>query len=398
MTSNQSSVKDGSQRPGLAYASQYIKTALHEPGRLSAPDTTTAGEFVDVVVSLWEGFKANGSPGVNAAWSVITRMNPHLKALAERKLIHADQLVGLSKPVYLVDGYPFFAMGMNIMVGASGGGKSFIALDFAGRLVRQGKTIVYIAGEGLHGYASRWECLKPHLGIDSGSRMYFYCEAVQVMDETSRAEFINQVNERGIKPDLIVVDTLARCSVGIEENSNKEMGEFIAAMDALKAVWECGVLIVHHTGKDGHTRGASALIGACDASLMVSKQDDGRIKLSNQFQDGGKNKHDAEQQPRFVQLLPRTVGEWASAVVVDASSVITEPTETGKLTETQRAILEALDTINAAAKVKTIADVSQRSAATIYRVLKELVKVGYVKVDDDEYEITSEGKNAFYKG
>lgn len=383
--------------PAQDYCSSYVKEALYGLTELKEPDCPRAGEYAEIVSSIWDAYKSGGKESVKAVWYTIKRLKPDLARFDELKLIHADELKGLSRPEYLIEDYPFFSGGFNVLVGPSGGGKSFVALDFSARLLMRGKTVIYIAGEGLHGYAARWEVLKVHLGITTKTNFHFYTEPVQVMDEGSRNEFISQIRQQKINPDIIIVDTLARCSVGMEENSNREMGVFVGALDIIRNEFQCGVLVVHHTGKDGHTRGASALIGACDSALMLTKAD-GRIKLSNQFDDGGKNKHDAEQKARFIELSPMTVGQWSSAVVRPAEAIVTSPVVTGTLTNAQRSILEALEAFGTPMTVKQIQDASKVSRSSIFRARKDLTDAGYINFDEkaDTWEITESGRKAFY--
>jgi RecA-family ATPase len=54
---------------------------------------------------------------------------------------------------------------------------------------------------------------------------------------------------------LVVIDTLARCMVGADENSARDMGEAIDALDRLRRAAGSCVLPVHHMGKpNGTTR------------------------------------------------------------------------------------------------------------------------------------------------
>lgn len=56
---------------------------------------------------------------------------------------------------------------------------------------------------------------------------------------------------------LIILDTLARCFGGSDENAAKDMGAFIQGCDAIKAATQATVLIIHHSGKD-RTKGREA--------------------------------------------------------------------------------------------------------------------------------------------
>lgn len=377
----------------------FIRRALTND-TLDEPEMNKFNGDGELIASLYLAHQTGGVEAARDAWERIKRLRPDLVRLEPRqKLIPADELKYLQKPEYMIEGYPFYAHGFNVLVGPSGGGKSFVALDFCGRLIKQEQSVVYIAGEGLHGYASRWEVLKAHLDIPDSEYFNFYCEPVQIIDEDSRGEFFAQIDEQGARPALIVIDTLARCAIGLEENSNKEMGQFVGAIDAIRLQYDCGVLVVHHTGKDGSVRGASALIAACDSAVMLHKAE-GLIRLSNKFDDGGKNKHDAESEPTFIQLVPMTVGEFSSAVVRPAEQVIRSPRESGYLTVNQRAILEALEAFDKPIPIKSVVESSKVSRATAHRVLKDLAESGYITWDKklSTYEITDDGRSAFYEG
>ena len=64
------------------------------------------------------------------------------------------------------------------------------------------------------------------------------------------------------------MDTLARVSVGKDENSAKDMGEIVAGIELLRRQSEAGILMIHPTRKDGMSeRGSSALRGAADVTI-----------------------------------------------------------------------------------------------------------------------------------
>jgi hypothetical protein len=74
---------------------------------------------------------------------------------------------------------------------------------------------------------------------------------------------------------MIVIDTQARITVGVEENSAKEMGLVVAEFDRLRRVGGGStILIVHHQGNAGQqARGSSAMLGAAQTELTVTKKD-----------------------------------------------------------------------------------------------------------------------------
>lgn len=71
---------------------------------------------------------------------------------------------------------------------------------------------------------------------------------------------------------MVVLDTRARSTVGLEENSATDQGRAIEAAERIRRASESCVLVVHHTGKSGEQRGTTAWPGAVwtDATLERS--------------------------------------------------------------------------------------------------------------------------------
>lgn len=170
------------------------------------------------------------------------------------------------------------------LIALPGSFKSFVALDWAahvaaGRdwngLKTERRAVIYVLAEGADGFQDRvtaWE--KRHdVELDD---LYVLPVAVQARGGDGRTvsdawrELAALVAEVG--PGLVVLDTQARLSVGLEENSNSEMGVWVGAVDMLKEASECCVLVVHHTGRNGgDARGASAIDGAQDMEWRVDR-------------------------------------------------------------------------------------------------------------------------------
>ena len=169
--------------------------------------------------------------------------------------------------------------------GDPGGGKSFVAIDIAcciasgtswhGHEVRKG-AVFYIAGEGHNGLARRlkaWE-LGNNVSL-SGVPLFKSHRAAQLYDITDAAMVAQSiktlVDESGLDPSMIIIDTLAR-NMGGDENSTQDMNAFIQNMDIyLRQHYKCCVMVIHHSGamdKD-RSRGSTALRGALDAEYKV---------------------------------------------------------------------------------------------------------------------------------
>lgn len=370
------------------YLADYIKRALTSD-KLAQPDETKANGDREVLVSLFEAHRAGGAKGAQAVWETIKRFRPQLADLDPNripKLIHADDLKNLSAPMYLLTYYPIYQYGFNVLVGPSGSGKSFVALDIAGRIALE-RPVIYIAGEGLHGYAARWEAWKDFNQRDD-AHLYFFTEALQVMESQQLSAFIGLIAD--LNPILVIIDTLARSAVGVEENSAKEMGAFVGACDALRTAIHTSVLVVHHTGKSGDMRGSSALYGAADSVLTVLKSDN-VITVSNDPDGGGKNKHAPAAPNKHFQLKPHPTGEYAGAVLVESKLMTISMDD--ELSNHQVAILQCVRGYGSGVGAQTILNTTTIPQTSLYRNLKKLVTLGYLNFHQDLYSLSKHGED-----
>jgi hypothetical protein len=183
--------------------------------------------------------------------------------------------------------------------GASGTFKSFMTLDFAGcvgtgmdwhgQAVTQG-PVIYLVAEGIKGIRKRVRAWEQHHGRKM-TGVHFLPRPVQAMD----LEWLVLIELcRRRRPALVVIDTQARVTVGIEENSNTEMGRVVDRMEQLRAASEACVLLVHHTGHDGDRgRGATAVKGALQTELGVERSGKGLLDTQIKLKTG-KQKDDEE--------------------------------------------------------------------------------------------------------
>ncbi|GAA3957055.1 hypothetical protein GCM10022384_07680 [Streptomyces marokkonensis] len=166
------------------------------------------------------------------------------------------------------------------IIGPSGHMKSFVTIDIAGHVgtgmkwhgqyVRQG-TVVYLVAEGARGIRKRVRAWEQHYGLKMDN-VLFLPRPVQAMGP--EWDTLTEAMRR-LQPQMIVIDTQARVSVGVEENSNTEVGVVIERIEELRRATQACVLVVHHTGHIGeHGRGASSAKGALQSELHVSKKGD----------------------------------------------------------------------------------------------------------------------------
>jgi hypothetical protein len=169
---------------------------------------------------------------------------------------------------------------ISFVQGRPGSCKSFLALDLAGcvatglpwhgHVTKQGRVLYVVAegGGGLKARVRAWEEARDELmhGV------MFLPLPVQIMGPTEGPAFAALCED--LHPALIVIDTQARSSVGLNENSAQEMGHFIEQVEAIRKVTGACVLLVHHEGRAGeHMRGSTALEGAAQTVLRVVKED-----------------------------------------------------------------------------------------------------------------------------
>jgi RecA-family ATPase len=194
------------------------------------------------------------------------------------------ELSSLPKRASLIGGL-LDAAAMSVFYGASGCGKTFLALDLAAhvalgwnwreRKLKQG-TVIYIAAEGGLGIEERLTGFRLHHKIDvTDVPLHIIAEP---MDLCRSAEDVALLTERcdPLSPILlIVVDTLSRVMAGGNENAPDDMGRFVANCDRLRLSTGAHVLVIHHSGKDDArgARGHSLLKAAADTEIAVEKNE-----------------------------------------------------------------------------------------------------------------------------
>jgi KaiC/GvpD/RAD55 family RecA-like ATPase len=204
------------------------------------------------------------------------------------RLLNVDELKNLSPPEWLLQNV-LMAGSFAVLYGPPGIGTSFLALDLALSIATDVVgvaepigcgPVMYVVAEGASGLTNRvqaWEKAHDH----GAANIHFLPEAVKLIDKGDTEELIACIRSQAIVPTLIVIDTMARCMSGGDENSAKDVRQFVMMVDAVRAAFECAVLIVHHgTKSDAGTEcGSSALRGAADAMLFLDKRH-GALTLS----------------------------------------------------------------------------------------------------------------------
>lgn len=198
---------------------------------------------------------------------------------------------GAAPPNMLVDGL-LEAGTLSVVFGAPKSGKTFFVTDvglrvamgwpWRGRIVKRG-MVAYIAGEGAAGIGKRLTAFVSHfVDADPASPFLVIPRAVDMTDMSAVSSLVRTLSaaakQCGYGPAFITIDTMARCMTG-DENSVQDVSAFIAGCDRLREQTGAHVCIVHHAGKQSGNgpRGSTALLGAVDTCIEVTKGDGGSV-------------------------------------------------------------------------------------------------------------------------
>jgi len=127
--------------------------------------------------------------------------------------------------------------------------------------------------EGGQRLRRRFAAWKHRKAISSVPAFLCLPQAVNLLDRQQVELLVTSIKEQCAPlPVLVVIDTLHRCFHGGDENSSRDMGVFIEAMDYVRRQTGAAVVIVHHLGKTGTSeRGSSALRGAMDTMIAMTE-------------------------------------------------------------------------------------------------------------------------------
>lgn len=202
---------------------------------------------------------------------------------ARMPFLNLDQLRETAQQVRWAVKHVVPASSVGMLFGGSGTFKSFIALDLAlhvvhglpwlGRLTTQA-AVLYIAAEGGAGLWTRIHAWHKARGIKWGDvPFYVVPAAVDLQQDAWRV--VDAAQAVGVSPALVVVDTLSQ-TYGGEENSANEMAAYLRELGArFRDLWQCAVLLVHHTGHQAteRPRGSSAIRSNVDFLLGVYRDE-----------------------------------------------------------------------------------------------------------------------------
>lgn len=371
---------------------QWVKIALSQT---SLPPTTAIAmngfsenaQVREAIDSLAIVHKQGGIKAAQNAWETkIAKTVPELVEQLEstRYLLHASELGNLPPVNWLIDGI-IPERGLSILYGEPKSGKSFWALDAAERVALH-KPVVYVAAEGESGYQYRHSAWMKFHKITKESRLYFWVRPVKMMFPKEVEAFIEII--AGINPHMVVIDTLARCMSGGDENRQQDMNTFVESCDMIRDRLRSAVLVLHHTNKGGDVRGSTVLIGAAD-SVFELKNKEGKVKVQCQYI---KDSNPFEPQILKRVDVPLDPG-FSSCVLVPATAVKQSNDE---LTPNEKLMVEWLSgaLFDRGARTSDLKQALNLASTTFYDVLNALSNRRIIQKDGryDPWMLTEKGK------
>lgn len=293
------------------------------------------------VRALRSAFEDQGCPECGATYRAPTPADGTLAKL-EDATVDTAGLKAMPRPDYLVDGI-LARSTLAMLYGAPGDGKTHVAIDLALHIAHgawwnrrevHGGPVVYVAAEGAARLGDRVAAWQTHRRAAAITHpVHWLTIPVHLYQSAWADAFTAYCAAR--QPVLVVVDTLARCALGADENSARDMGVIVDHLDQTKRATGASILIVHHSGKEtsAGARGSTALKGAVDTELQVTAADTRHTLKITKQKDG------AEPQPyRFVR---QPAGD-SVVLVPDRGQSTDGDTD---LTATGTAILDALRSV-----------------------------------------------------
>lgn len=304
---------DGGTIPNGSH--QYCSTPLHPDAQMQTlrdrvsglpTNGTTARALTGLRRTLWEHLDNGGTApewpdndperqalitdlmGV-VPGAVLPRRWPLMSIADLRARPRADALIGET------GGKILLPAGITMLYGGPKCGKSFLALDWAlcvatgtewqGYPVHAG-PVVYVFGEGDEDLLDRLDAWAEYHDHPDLSRFHMV-DAIDTplhlwqRDGTplDAATFADEVTASlpDEHPALLVFDTVARCTVGANENASQDMGIVMQSLAGIKARTGAAILLVHHATKQkadngqGVYRGSTAIHGAVNALYELTK-------------------------------------------------------------------------------------------------------------------------------
>lgn len=292
------------------------------------------GEWVQLPGDKPANYDANDYASEHGACELDELLDKARRPSFRYQLLTADDVANRAPMEWLVRGV-LPAHGLAAVYGASGSGKSFLALDLCAAIAKgaewfgcrvRSAPAIYVALEGEAGFRQRVRAWQAHHGRELPASLHFILQPLDLRNAEDVAELAEAVNAAGCKGAIVVIDTLNRAASGADENSSADMGALIDGATAVQARLGGLVLLIHHCGKDETKglRGHSSLLAALDAAIEVRRNSDRREWRIV------KTKDDANEAAYPFRLEVVEVGEHDDGQPITSCAVVPDETPAGR--------------------------------------------------------------------
>jgi len=112
------------------------------------------------------------------------------------------------------------------------------------------------------------------LNISAQDVPFYFITAGDRLFDLRKTDDINllQVSIINSGARLCVIDALADIMPGADENAVKDIQPLFLALRKIADVTSCAFLLIHHNNKNGGYRGSTAIAGAVDLMMQVSRE------------------------------------------------------------------------------------------------------------------------------
>jgi hypothetical protein len=256
---------------------------LYEGGWRPFPKGERNAALLEDVTRTERKFPLNIEPNQLDIW--LTLFEEH-KPKPDVIKTGSEFLAEFTPPDYLLDGV--FQRGFCYAVtGKTGTGKTAVIMRFSGhvdtgkpmcgRQVEKGQ-VLYLAGENPTDVQMRWLGLTQEMGIDPAASNVHFISGVVPLEQTANA-ISAEIERKGLKLALVVVDTAAAYFPGDDDNNNVQMGNYARLLRSLTTLpGKPVVLILAHPTKNAADdnlvpKGGGNFLNEIDGNVALRRVD-----------------------------------------------------------------------------------------------------------------------------
>lgn len=259
--------------------------------------------------------------------------------MADNKFFSIDELGEMPPPRWIISEM-FEANSLVMVAGPPGSFKSFLVLDWLlcmasgkrwnGRPTEMSR-VLYVLGEGRSSLLKRIQAWmhfnrltqQEKASLQANFKVTF--EVPQMAVKSSVDNMLVGLQAEGFQPNVIAIDTFARSFVGMDENSQKDVGLWVESADRLRNLGFT-VIFLHHTAKNTEFgvryRGSTAILGAMDTAMTLTRESD--IPHGVKLQVTKQKDHDEGDPQYFQRTLVTPTGTTESSVVLTVAEKMDE--------------------------------------------------------------------------